>query len=288
MSDQSTATDEYSPVDRVYLRERRDAETGFRDNVSDWLRLEEPFAFGVHNLCRFCAEYFRRALTAFTWRTFQNGARGDLAIRTVKQRAAELIEDITRFKCAAVIARIRLCTPPASDDAIDAELVQLPTVLTTVADEVIASWEPVFWELEPFSASLVNLSIPDGVAVALEDTFTPFFAITLRRQEQEEQTAPAASDNAPAKAVLDEPPEPAPKRGRPQGEPVDAEALRRLRGEYSQEDLADKCGVSVDTIQRGEHGGRWDRRKFEIVAAVLTQLNGRIVTVKDLTPQKMQ
>ncbi|HZU27573.1 MAG TPA: hypothetical protein VFA04_18735 [Bryobacteraceae bacterium] len=182
MSDQSTVADEYSPVNRTYLRERQAADACFRDSVSEWLRGEEPFAFGVHNVHRLCAEYLQRALKAFSWRTFQNGARGDLAVRTVKQHATELIEDITRFKCAAMTARIRLCAS-ADPEELEAELEQLPTVLNAVVDDVIASWDPVFWELERFSASLVNWSIPEGADVPLEETFTPLFAMTSNRPE---------------------------------------------------------------------------------------------------------
>jgi hypothetical protein len=57
--------------------------------------------------------------------------------------------------------------------------------------------------------------------------------------------------------------------GRPRGETVNGRHLRACRGELSQEEFADKCLVSLATIQRGEAHGRWTDSTFEKVREVL-------------------
>jgi transcriptional regulator with XRE-family HTH domain len=73
--------------------------------------------------------------------------------------------------------------------------------------------------------------------------------------------------------------------GRPQGEPVDGEKLRKLRelAGLTQEALAGKCDLSEDTIQRGEAGGRWDDATFEIVANILS-----ILTLQEISPEDLK
>jgi hypothetical protein len=49
------------------------------------------------------------------------------------------------------------------------------------------------------------------------------------------------------------------RTGQPRGTPEDGAKLRAFRGEYAQEDLAERCGgVSLTTVQRGERAGRYD------------------------------
>ncbi|MGA2150159.1 MAG: helix-turn-helix transcriptional regulator [Bryobacteraceae bacterium] len=70
--------------------------------------------------------------------------------------------------------------------------------------------------------------------------------------------------------------------GRPSGTTVDSVRLRTYRAQYSQEDFADKCGVSLGTIQRGEAGRRWDEKTFVTVAKNITALGNKRVSPEDL------
>lgn len=72
------------------------------------------------------------------------------------------------------------------------------------------------------------------------------------------------------------------KGGRPPGTSVNGERLKELRGHISQDALAFSCNVSVDTIFRGEAGGRWGDSVFDKVADGLTEALGRQVTPQDL------
>jgi DNA-binding XRE family transcriptional regulator len=72
------------------------------------------------------------------------------------------------------------------------------------------------------------------------------------------------------------------KGGRPEGQVVDGRKLREYRGKWSQEEFAEKCGVSLATIQRGEAGEPWTDRTFVDVAKTITLLIGKPVTSKDL------
>ncbi len=63
--------------------------------------------------------------------------------------------------------------------------------------------------------------------------------------------------------------------GRKPGTEVDAKRLKQYRGNWSQEEFADKCGVSVDTIQRGEAGHRWGDKNFALVAKAIELLTGQ-------------
>lgn len=70
--------------------------------------------------------------------------------------------------------------------------------------------------------------------------------------------------------------------GRPPGASVDAKKLKDYRGETSQEGLAATCNVSVDSISRGEAGGRWSDEVFQRVARGLTTVLNRPITPEDL------
>jgi DNA-binding XRE family transcriptional regulator len=72
------------------------------------------------------------------------------------------------------------------------------------------------------------------------------------------------------------------KGGRPEGQVVDGRKLREYRGKWSQEEFAEKCGVSLATIQRGEAGEPWTDRTFDDVAKTITLLIGKPVTSEDL------
>jgi len=70
--------------------------------------------------------------------------------------------------------------------------------------------------------------------------------------------------------------------GRRAGTKVDCQKLRLYRGKWSQQDFAEKCDVSLTTIQRGEVGGRWGDGTFDKVADTITKLTERRVTPEDL------
>ena len=72
------------------------------------------------------------------------------------------------------------------------------------------------------------------------------------------------------------------RRGRRLGAEVDAAHLKQFRGDLSQVEFAEKCDVSLDSIQRGEGGGRWSDKTFEAVAATITILTGKSVKPEDL------
>jgi hypothetical protein len=82
------------------------------------------------------------------------------------------------------------------------------------------------------------------------------------------------------------PPEQAKNGGRPKGTPVNGENLRAFRGKLSQQQFADECGVSLDTIQRGEACGRWDEKTFVRVAENIAALTRKRVTPEDLKNRK--
>jgi hypothetical protein len=58
--------------------------------------------------------------------------------------------------------------------------------------------------------------------------------------------------------------------------------MRTLRGKLPQHRFAAECGVSLDTIQRGEAGERWDEKTFITVAENITALRRERVTPEDL------
>jgi hypothetical protein len=74
------------------------------------------------------------------------------------------------------------------------------------------------------------------------------------------------------------------KSGRPQGTKVNSAKLRELRDStvLTQAELAYKCDLSEDVIQRGEAGGRWDSKTFERVAETLSKLLRRLIDQSDL------
>jgi len=74
--------------------------------------------------------------------------------------------------------------------------------------------------------------------------------------------------------------------GRKKGQQVNAAKLRELRGTLSQPEFAEKCGVSVDTIQRGEAGGRWSANTFPVVADTASMLLGCRIRPEDLKNRK--
>ena len=76
--------------------------------------------------------------------------------------------------------------------------------------------------------------------------------------------------------------QPKKRSGRKPGTTVNAAKLKQYRGNLSQEEFADKCGVSVDTIQRGEAGRRWGDRNFIRVAEAIELLTGRSFKLEDL------
>jgi hypothetical protein len=53
---------------------------------------------------------------------------------------------------------------------------------------------------------------------------------------------------------------------KPRSWPVNGERLRELRGDEKQESFAEKCSVSVPTLQRGEKGAKWSRKTIDRVA----------------------
>jgi hypothetical protein len=63
---------------------------------------------------------------------------------------------------------------------------------------------------------------------------------------------------------------------------MNSEAMRKLRGPRSQEDFAQICGVSIDTIQRAERGGPLE---FKTVANIVSRLGkaGKSVSSQALT-----
>jgi DNA-binding XRE family transcriptional regulator len=99
------------------------------------------------------------------------------------------------------------------------------------------------------------------------------FARELARDSGAEPSAAAGSGN---------------RGGRPQGKAVNGEKLRKLREltGLTQEELAEKCAISVDTIQRGEAGERWDGTTFENVASTLSILTNRKTSKEVLQNRK--
>jgi hypothetical protein len=73
-----------------------------------------------------------------------------------------------------------------------------------------------------------------------------------------------------------------PRRGRPPCARCNGPLLRRYRGEYSQFDFAGKCGVSEDTIQRGERGKPLAEEKFIQMAKTISLLTGLEISPQDL------
>src|SRR5262249_18288646 len=79
-------------------------------------------------------------------------------------------------------------------------------------------------------------------------------------------------------------PSPVKKRGRPAAaRSVNAAALKKFRGEFSQEDFAGKCDVSLASIQRGERGHKLSRTTLDKISTALCLLLGTSITVADLT-----
>jgi hypothetical protein len=70
--------------------------------------------------------------------------------------------------------------------------------------------------------------------------------------------------------------------GAPRGQMVNGESLKKLRGDMSQDALAETCRVAIDTIQRGERCARWSDHTFDRVADGLTMVHGRRITPDDL------
>jgi hypothetical protein len=70
---------------------------------------------------------------------------------------------------------------------------------------------------------------------------------------------------------------------RPPGVQVDKKKFRKLRGNYSQQDFAEKCDVGRHSIQRGERKGRLDQATLEKIAKHASELYGRSITADDLT-----
>jgi DNA-binding XRE family transcriptional regulator len=97
----------------------------------------------------------------------------------------------------------------------------------------------------------------------------------------EMQVAPGAPA---ADTVEGKPMAPLSRRGRPAtGLPVNGRKLKELRGSFSQEDFADKCGVSTSSIQRGENGARLNGTILDKIAATLAELLGKPIRAADLT-----
>jgi len=88
--------------------------------------------------------------------------------------------------------------------------------------------------------------------------------------------------------TVDKPSAPQRRGGRPRGAPVNALKLRELRGrmKLSQFELADKCGISDDVIQRGEAGGRWADKTFGEVTKTISMLLNETIGKSDLVDLK--
>jgi hypothetical protein len=71
-------------------------------------------------------------------------------------------------------------------------------------------------------------------------------------------------------------------RGRPKRDRVNKDKLIKVRGEYTQEDFAGKCDVSLSTIQRGEAGQAWEHQTFQKVAETVSQITGEKFHAEDL------
>jgi hypothetical protein len=116
--------------------------------------------------------------------------------------------------------------------------------------------ENEFWQMDP-----------DQFCAVLE-----FKARELERQSEANRADPRRSrEKASPKSG-----------GRPKGIPVNGEKMRTLRGKLPQHRFAAECGVSLDTIQRGEAGERWDEKTFITVAENITALRRERVTPEDL------
>lgn len=71
-----------------------------------------------------------------------------------------------------------------------------------------------------------------------------------------------------------------PKLGRKPSTQVDGMKLKKLRGDGSQEWLAEAAAVSVATIQRGEAGLPWSDQTFDAVEKVLSDKVGAPVALR--------
>ena len=149
----------------------------------------------------------------------------------------------------------------------------------------------------------LSASVSQSVAQSthgIEEPLAPSGLVSVVRLTEALQEVPAARPPtaAPAEAPdaqkRAEPPEnrlpareppPAPEKKRPgrhPGELVDGQKLRKYRIDWSQQDFAEKCGLSLATIQRAESGERWSAGTFEKVASTLTVLTGGNMTPQDL------
>jgi hypothetical protein len=136
-----------------------------------------------------------------------------------------------------------------------------------------------FWPA--FYRALRHLGLPEGAINSLPpEAFFPLLESWLRLAER---VNPGAKLSASARKRLKV------SGGRPEGTKVDGPKLRELRKSIvksggkatTQATLAEICGVSPDTIQRGERGGVWSDDIFAKVATGLTQL-GQTVQSEDL------
>lgn len=143
---------------------------------------------------------------------------------------------------------------------------------------------PLTWRQLYIAAQSVGVSEDEFARMNLSDVYRLLrvkadVLDSSRRRSKRGPSAPASK--ALLKAIKI-------KGGRPAGKPVDAEKLRAYRGVLglSQEELADKAGVSQDSIRRGEAGERWDERTFVAVALTISLLTGDCVRPKDLRKLK--
>lgn len=123
-------------------------------------------------------------------------------------------------------------------------------------------------------------SAPSGSAPHVEATARSNIEGAPAAQQQPTVPSPPESVALPSGAAAAKPE--AKSGGRPRGTEVNAHELREYRGEYSQPDFADKCGVALITLQRGEAGGRWDDRTFDKVARTIQTLTQKPITSETL------
>jgi hypothetical protein len=86
-----------------------------------------------------------------------------------------------------------------------------------------------------------------------------------------EESLPDGTRKSEAGESQGEPDQTTRRRGRPRGSTVNSVLLREWRGSKSQEQFAEACKVSLDTIQRGEAGETWSPDTFKMIAAAVSE-----------------
>ena len=137
------------------------------------------------------------------------------------------------------------------------------------------------WAIEDWIASHAQDIRPSRITLAHQPPPPPPLPNTNGIAGTSRDREGSAGKDQPKESLV------APRRGgRRLGVLVDGAKLKQYRGNLSQLEFAEKCDVSVDTIQRGEAGARWSDKIFTVVAETISQLSELIVKPEDLKNRK--